>query len=102
MGTLVLNPLDVAATRMQGDLALHPDLRRNHKNVLRAMYRTAADEGLLALWRGTGPSVAATFAFSFGLITSIQYYQRIFYGNAKYSRETRITGTSDGAFSWSF
>jgi len=57
MGAVVGNPADLAMVRMQADGRLPEHLRRNYTNGLNAMFRVAKDEGVFALWRGSGPTV---------------------------------------------
>ena len=57
MGAIVGNPADLAMVRMQADGRLPEHLRRNYTNGLNAMLRVAKDEGVFALWRGSGPTV---------------------------------------------
>jgi len=58
VGSLVGNPTEVALIRMTSDGRLPVDQRRNYKNVFDAMARIVKEEGVLALWRGSTPTVA--------------------------------------------
>lgn len=51
-------PLDTTLTRIQGDNALPPHLRRNYKNLVHALRTVINEEGVLSLWRGFSPSAA--------------------------------------------
>eukprot|EP01090_Pellita_catalonica_P005093 TRINITY_DN1493_c0_g5_i2.p1 TRINITY_DN1493_c0_g5~~TRINITY_DN1493_c0_g5_i2.p1 ORF type:complete len:221 (+),score=20.37 TRINITY_DN1493_c0_g5_i2:120-782(+) len=51
-------PADVSNVRMQCDLLLKPENRRNYKNVIDAFIRIAREEGLKSLWSGVGPMMA--------------------------------------------
>jgi solute carrier family 25 (mitochondrial oxoglutarate transporter), member 11 len=57
MGAVVGNPADLAMVRMQADGRLPIEMRRNYRNCIHAMFRVAKDEGVFALWRGSGPTV---------------------------------------------
>jgi solute carrier family 25 oxoglutarate transporter 11 len=57
IGSFIGNPAELALVRMGGDGRLPLEERRNYKNVLECIYRTAKDEGLPALWRGAAPTV---------------------------------------------
>ncbi|KAF7148795.1 hypothetical protein RHSIM_Rhsim03G0001700 [Rhododendron simsii] len=62
IGACVGTPADLALVRMQADATLPPSQHRNYKNVFHALYRIIADEGLLALWKGAGPTVSCSWA----------------------------------------
>ncbi|KAE9553578.1 hypothetical protein FO519_003218 [Halicephalobus sp. NKZ332] len=57
VGSFVGNPTEVALIRMTGDGRLPAEQRRNYKNVFDAIIRIFKEEGVLALWRGCGPTV---------------------------------------------
>lgn len=57
IGAAVGNPADMAMVRMQADGRLPVEARRHYNSVLDAIFRTARDEGLGALWRGSSPTV---------------------------------------------
>jgi len=50
-------PLEVALVRMSNDSSLPHSLRRNYTSVTNAMVRIANEEGILAFWRCSIPSV---------------------------------------------
>lgn len=53
--SVVGSPLDIALTRVQGDNALPPHLRRNYRNLLDALMTSVREEGVKSLWRGFVP-----------------------------------------------
>ncbi|KAI3798279.1 hypothetical protein L1987_33550 [Smallanthus sonchifolius] len=57
IGACVGSPADLALIRMQADATLPAAQRRNYTNAFHALYRISADEGVLALWKGAGPTV---------------------------------------------
>ena len=57
IGAAVGNPADLAMVRMQADGRLPPELRRNYRHGGEALMRVVREEGVLALWRGCGPTV---------------------------------------------
>jgi solute carrier family 25 oxoglutarate transporter 11 len=57
IGSFIGNPSELALVRMGGDSRLPVDERRNYKNVVDCIYRTAKEEGLPALWRGATPTI---------------------------------------------
>lgn len=56
-GSIVGNPAEVALIRMTADGRLPPAERRNYKNAFNALTRIIREEGVLALWRGTVPTM---------------------------------------------
>ncbi|EFJ29780.1 hypothetical protein SELMODRAFT_409675 [Selaginella moellendorffii] len=57
IGAAVGNPADVAMVRMQADGRLPLAQRRNYAGVGDALFRMARQEGIKALWTGSGPTV---------------------------------------------
>ncbi|KAI5079821.1 hypothetical protein GOP47_0005300 [Adiantum capillus-veneris] len=57
IGAAVGNPADMAMVRMQADGRLPMESRRHYKSVADAILRTAREEGLGTLWRGSSPTV---------------------------------------------
>ncbi|KAL2715019.1 IQ domain-containing protein H-like isoform X1 [Vespula squamosa] len=57
VGAFVGIPADVVLVRMVGDVKLPPEQRRNYKNVLTALVDITKKEGIIALWRGTIPTL---------------------------------------------
>ena len=57
VGAFVGTPAEVALIRMTADGRLPLAERRNYKNVFNALVRIVREEGVLALWRGTLPTM---------------------------------------------
>lgn len=57
IGSLAGNPADLALVRMQADSTLPLEDQRGYKNVFDAFYKIVKQEGVLALWRGSTPTV---------------------------------------------
>lgn len=57
IGAFVGTPAEVALIRMTADGRLPIAERRNYKNAFNALIRIANEEGFLALWRGTIPTM---------------------------------------------
>eukprot|EP00899_Mesostigma_viride_P013004 jgi/Mesvir1/21704/Mv04123-RA.1 len=70
LGALVGNPADLSLIRMQADSMLPPAQRRNYTNAFQAMGRIVKDEGVLALWKGAGPTVSRAMALNMGMMAS--------------------------------
>ncbi|KAJ3106435.1 hypothetical protein HDU96_008229 [Phlyctochytrium bullatum] len=70
IGALVGNPCDLALIRMQADGLLPAAQRSNYRSVVDAIVRIAKDEGVLALWKGSGPTVARAMALNLGMLST--------------------------------
>ena len=55
---------------MQADSTLPAAQRRHYKNAFHALYRIIADEGVLALLKGAGPTVARAMSLNMGMLAS--------------------------------
>lgn len=72
VGSIVGNPADLSLVRLQVDSSLPVDKRRNYKNVGDALMRTVKEEGILALWRGSTPTVIRAMAMNLGMLASYE------------------------------
>ncbi|MCO5549303.1 hypothetical protein L7F22_002771 [Adiantum nelumboides] len=70
IGACFGNPADLALIKMQADNTLSLVERQNYKNVFHALYRITVDEGVLALWKGAGPTVVHAMALNMGMLAS--------------------------------
>lgn len=70
IGASVGSPADLALIRMQADATLPIAQRRNYTNAIQALYRIGADEGILSLWKGAGPTVVRAMALNMGMLAS--------------------------------
>ncbi len=68
IGSLVGNPADLALIRMQADHTLPPEQRRHYTGVGNALTRIVKEEGTLALWRGSTPTVIRAMALNLGML----------------------------------
>jgi solute carrier family 25 oxoglutarate transporter 11 len=78
IGACVGSPADLALIRMQADSTLPIAQRRNYKNAFHALYRIIADEGVLALWKGAGPTVVRAMALNMGMLASYDQSVELF------------------------
>lgn len=78
IGACVGSPADLALIRMQADATLPAAQRRNYKNAFHALYRIVADEGVLALWKGAGPTVVRAMALNMGMLASYDQSVELF------------------------
>lgn len=65
-GALVGNPADVCLIRFQSDTSLAVEERRNYKNAFDALKRIVKDEGILALWKGSSPTILRAVVVTVG------------------------------------
>lgn len=70
IGACVGSPADLALIRMQADATLPLAQRRHYTNAFHALSRIVADEGVLALWKGAGPTVVRAMALNMGMLAS--------------------------------
>ncbi|MQL97524.1 hypothetical protein Taro_030217 [Colocasia esculenta] len=70
IGACVGSPADLALIRMQADATLPLAQRRNYTNAFNALSRIIADEGILALWKGAGPTVVRAMSLNMGMLAS--------------------------------
>ncbi|KAK0592072.1 hypothetical protein LWI29_012804 [Acer saccharum] len=70
LGASVGSPADLALIRMQADATLPLAQRRNYTNAFHALYRISSYEGILALWKGAGPTVVRAMAANMGMLAS--------------------------------
>ncbi|XP_068653174.1 mitochondrial dicarboxylate/tricarboxylate transporter DTC-like [Aristolochia californica] len=94
LGACVGSPADLALIRMQADATLPVAQRRNYTNAFHALYRIIADEGVLALWKGAGPTVVRAMALNMGMLASYDQSVEFFKGNLGFSETTTVIGAS--------
>lgn len=70
LGSFVGNPMDLSLVRMQADSTLPEAERRNYRGVLDALQRTAAEEGIPALWKGAVATMARASALNMAMLIS--------------------------------
>ncbi|KAI9333993.1 putative mitochondrial dicarboxylate carrier protein [Obelidium mucronatum] len=90
LGAVAGNPCDLALIRMQADGLLPAAQRANYTSVIDAIIRISKDEGVLALWKGCGPTVVRAMALNLGMLST--------YSEAK-SRLEPILGKNSSATS---
>lgn len=92
IGACVGSPADLALIRMQADATLPPTQRRNYKNAVHALYRIVNDEGVLALWKGAGPTVVRAMALNMGMLASYDQSVEFFRDSLGFSEATTVLG----------
>lgn len=94
IGACVGNPADLALIRMQADNTLPMAQRRNYTNAFHALYRITADEGVLALWKGAGPTVVRAMGLNMGMLASYDQSIEFFRDSLHFSEAPTIVGAS--------
>ncbi|KAL5980794.1 hypothetical protein ACLOJK_028704 [Asimina triloba] len=94
IGASVGSPADLALIRMQADATLPAAQRRNYKNAFHALYRIVADEGVLALWKGAGPTVVRAMALNMGMLASYDQSVEFFKDSLGFGEATTVVGAS--------
>ncbi|XP_047321920.1 mitochondrial dicarboxylate/tricarboxylate transporter DTC-like [Impatiens glandulifera] len=94
IGATVGSPADLALIRMQADATLPAAQRRNYTNAFHALYRISADEGILALWKGAGPTVVRAMALNMGMLASYDQSVEFFKDSLGCGEVATILGAS--------
>lgn len=68
IGSIVGNPADLILIRMQADSTLPADQRRNYTGFFNAFNRIIKEEGVLALWRGSSPTILRAMVLNFAML----------------------------------
>ncbi|KAG5628431.1 hypothetical protein H5410_000148 [Solanum commersonii] len=92
IGATVGSPADLALIRMQADATLPLAQRRNYTNAFHALSRIAADEGVLALWKGAGPTVVRAMALNMGMLASYDQSVEFFRDNLGMGEAATVVG----------
>ncbi|KAI4317452.1 hypothetical protein L6164_025319 [Bauhinia variegata] len=94
IGASVGSPADLALIRMQADATLPVAQRRNYTNAFHALYRILADEGVLALWKGAGPTVVRAMALNMGMLASYDQSVEFFKDNVGLGETSTVIAAS--------
>ncbi|XP_026452895.1 mitochondrial dicarboxylate/tricarboxylate transporter DTC-like [Papaver somniferum] len=94
IGASVGSPADLALIRMQADYTLPQTQRRNYKNAFHALTRIVTDEGVLALWKGAGPTVVRAMALNMGMLASYDQSVELFRDTIGLSEASTVVGAS--------
>ncbi|TXG73055.1 hypothetical protein EZV62_001634 [Acer yangbiense] len=94
IGASVGSPADLALIRMQADATLPLAQRRNYTNAFHALYRISSDEGVLALWKGAGPTVVRAMALNMGMLASYDQSVEFFKDSLGCGELTTVVGAS--------
>ncbi|XP_077210887.1 mitochondrial dicarboxylate/tricarboxylate transporter DTC-like [Tasmannia lanceolata] len=94
IGACFGSPADLALIRMQADATLPAAQRRNYTNAFHALYRIVSDEGVLALWKGAGPTVVRAMALNMGMLASYDQSVEFFKDNLGFGEASTVVGAS--------
>ncbi|XP_077213340.1 mitochondrial substrate carrier family protein [Tasmannia lanceolata] len=94
IGACFGSPADLALIRMQADATLPAAQRRNYTNAFHALYRIVADEGVLALWKGAGPTVVRAMALNMGMLASYDQSVELFKDSLGFGEASTVVGAS--------
>ncbi|PKU75579.1 mitochondrial dicarboxylate/tricarboxylate transporter DTC [Dendrobium catenatum] len=94
IGACVGSPADLALIRMQADATLPPAQRRNYTNAFHALFRISADEGVLALWKGAGPTIVRAMALNMGMLASYDQSVEFFRDSLGFGEISTVLGAS--------
>ena len=78
----------------QADSTLPIAERRNYKNVFSALYRISSEEGVLALWKGGGPTVVRAMALNMGMLASYDQTVEFFRDQMGWKEIPTVVGAS--------
>ncbi|CAL1386131.1 unnamed protein product [Linum trigynum] len=94
IGACFGSPADLALIRMQADATLPAAQRRHYTNAFHALSRIVADEGVLALWKGAGPTVVRAMALNMGMLASYDQSLELFRDNLGFGEIPTVVGAS--------
>lgn len=81
VGSFIGTPAEVALIRMTADGRLPTAERRGYKNVFNALYRISTEEGVLALWKGYGPTVVRAMVVNAAQLASYSQAKQFVLGS---------------------
>ncbi|KAK3014763.1 hypothetical protein RJ639_007948 [Escallonia herrerae] len=94
IGACFGSPADLALIRMQADATLPAAQLPHYTNAFHALYRIVADEGVLSLWKGAGPTVVGAMALNMGMLASYDQSVEFFKDNLGFGEGATILGAS--------
>ncbi|CAH0579256.1 unnamed protein product [Chrysodeixis includens] len=76
-GGFVGNPADLVNVRMQNDVKLPPEQRRNYKNAIHGLWRVAATEGVTQLWAGASMTCSRAALMTIGQLAFYDQFKSL-------------------------
>lgn len=89
---------DLALIRMQDDYTLPLAQRRNYTNAFHALTRIIVDEGVLALWKGAGPTVVRGMTLNMAMLASYDQSVELFRDTIGLSEASTVVGEINNLF----
>jgi hypothetical protein len=99
-GAMVGSPADVVLVRMQADGKLPLQQRRNYKNAIDGLIKIIKDEGILKLWRGSGPNTNRAMLMAVGQLASYDQCKQLLLKLSYFEDDTKthLTASFMAAF----
>lgn len=94
IGATVGSPADLALIRMQADSMLPIAQRKNYSSAFGALSRISSEEGVLALWKGAGPTVVRAMALNMGMLASYDQSVEFFKDSLGFTEIPTVIGAS--------
>jgi dicarboxylate transporter 10 len=88
IGGVVGSPFDVINVRMQHDMKIPPELRRNYRHVLDGLARISREEGVLSLWNGSSMVIARAVLVTLSQIAFYEQAKQILLGTGHFRDNT--------------
>lgn len=70
LGSFIGNPTELSLIRMQADATLPAAERRHYTGVVNAITRIIREEGVIALWKGSTPTVTRAMALNVAMLAT--------------------------------
>lgn len=77
VGGVVGTPADMINVRMQNDIKLPPEARRNYKHAIDGLWQVFRHEGVRSLWNGCSMAVIRGFLMTFGQVALYDQYKQV-------------------------
>ncbi|XP_076645949.1 mitochondrial 2-oxoglutarate/malate carrier protein [Halictus rubicundus] len=90
VGAFVGTPAEVALIRMTADGRLPLAERRNYKNVFNALVRILREEGILALWRGTIPTMGRAMVVNAAQLASYSQTKEVLLNTGYFEENIKL------------
>ncbi|ODV95219.1 hypothetical protein PACTADRAFT_49968 [Pachysolen tannophilus NRRL Y-2460] len=91
IGGLVGNPADVVNIRMQNDLSMPLDKRRNYSNAFDGLYRIAKEEGFTAFFKGLGPNLTRGILMTTSQVVTYDVVKKISVEEFQMDEKSKVT-----------
>jgi len=93
VGAFMATPTDLILVRMQSDLNLPEEQRRNYKNVFQALVHTVKNDGFFSLWNGAFPTIIRGLIMTTSTLVSFEEMKKIFSNYVKNDRIGSLLGS---------